>query len=456
MTGSVARAGRASELGPFTAVIVIAGAAVMWATKTIALKGTAGILEVGAVAAAPFVAWLVWARPLIFPYGLYVIIAPLDVLTSFNSGHGATIARVIGLLSGAALLLYAVRTHALRAPPRAIIWLALLCGWMTLSILWSVGADASQEAMTLLEIAGLYLAAACFPTRQRDMTPLLGAILCGGLLAAGIGAYEFHAAGLQETRTLQDFHRISVTIGQASLDPNMYADSLLLPFGIALAWFARARRPIAMIAALGTMAMLVIAVALAGSRDATIGLGIEMVVLLVMLRAWKRVLVPVGAIIVGALALYPNAIMRALQDAGGGYGRTSIWTIGLAGFLQHPFIGSGAGSFSAVYDRLYVKIFEQYDVGWHMASHDIFVHYGVELGVVGLVLVVAWCVSQWMLARGLPKSGWVGDLRAICIASLVALGFAALFIDLFDVKFVWIVFALIAQVRNVALYGERA
>lgn len=455
MTRSVGSDARFAHLSLVGGIFTAAVAALMWSTKTIATKGLSGIVEIAAVAAAPVLAWIAWARPLIFPYGLYVVIAPLDVLTSTGS-HQGTIARLLGLLSGAALLLFAIRTRSLRMPPRAIVVLALLCGWMALSTLWSAAApaDAGREAATLLEIAGLYLAIAAFPTQKRDLPVVLGSILIGGVVAAGIGAYEFHAAGAREVENLQDFHRISVTIGRASLDPNMYADSLLLPFAIALTWFARSRRALWSLAALAAMGIIVIAIALAGSRDATIGLGIVTVSLIVMLRAYRRVLLPTFAMIAVALALYPNAILRAAEDAGGGYGRTSIWDLGITGFLQHPIVGWGSGSFGAVYDRLYVRVFERYDVGWHMASHDLFIHYGVELGAIGLVLVLAWCVSQWMLARSLPATGVIGDVRAICLASLGALAFAALFIDLFDVKFVWIAFALVAQARSAALLGR--
>jgi O-antigen ligase len=229
---------------------------------------------------------------------------------------------------------------------------------------------------------------------------------------------------------------------------------LLLPFAIALAWFARARRTLFAVGALGTMAILVMAIALAGSRDATIGLGIETLVLTTMLRAWKRVALPVTALIACTLVLFPNAILRAIADTGEGYGRTSIWHVGWAAFLQHPMIGSGADSFAAVYDQVYLRIFERYDVGWHMASHDLIVHYGVELGLIGLVLVLGWGISQWLLARALPRIGTMGDVRAICLASLAALTFAAFFIDLFDVKFVWLLFGLIAQARNVSMGGK--
>lgn len=443
-----------APIGGAIATLVAAGAAVVWGAKNIATKGTAGIAEICAVAIAPLAAWIAWTRPLIVPYGLYAIVTPLDVLTSLSRSEG-TVARLLGLLSAGALLLFAVRTRSLRMPPRAVLGLLLLCGWMALSTLWSIADDAGREATTFLEISGLYLALACFPTRRRDLVPLLGMILLGGAIAALIGIYEFRVAGVAETQTIQDFHRISVSLGQAQLDPNMYADSLLLPFAIALAWFVRAKRFWSRLGAFGVMALLVTAIALAGSRDATIGLAIETVMMTLALRAWRRVALPVGALIVTAIAAFPNAIVRAMEDNGGGYGRTSIWHVGWIAFLQHPLTGSGSGSFATTYDRWYLRIFERYDVGWDMASHDLLVHYGVELGLVGLALVVAWGAAQWLMARALPKIGLIGDVRAICLASLGALTFAAFFIDLFDVKFVWVLFGLIVQARSAALGGDR-
>lgn len=435
-------------------LVAAAGIAVVFGAERLASRGLGGLKEIAVAVAAPLLLWTAWARPLIFPYGLYLILAPLDVLMQLSRQDG-TVARLLGLVSAVALIFYAVRTKSLRVPPRAIVWLLLFCGWIVLSTLWSIGTNPGKEATTMLEISGLYVAVACFPTRRRDLVPLLATLVVSGLVAALIGIYEFRFAGAMQQQTISDYHRITVSLGQSQLDPNMYADSLLVPFAIALAWFARAKRMLPTVAALGVMAILVSAIALAGSRDATIGLAIETLVLTSMLGVWKRVALPVGALIGGTLALFPNVFLRALADNGGGYGRTSIWHVAFAAFLQHPFVGAGSGSFAAVYDRWYLRVFEPYDVGWNMASHDIIIHYGVELGAVGLLLVFGWGISQWLLARSLPRTGLYGDLRAICVASLAALAFAAFFIDLFDVKFVWLLFGLIAQTRAAAL-GERA
>ncbi len=434
--------------------VLAAGAFVIWSSRAIGSGGARGLAEVAAAVAAPIGAWLAWARPIIFPYGLYAIVAPLEILTQLNNGEG-TIARLIGLASGVALLLYAIRMRSVRTPPRAITWLVLLVGWMALSTLWSMNTDnAGRESLTLLQLAGLYLVIACYPTQRRDMAPLLASILIGGVLAAVVGIYEFHSGGITQQQFMQDYNRLEVTIGRLSIDPNLYGDALLLPFAIALTWFARARKLLFGLLALAAMGTLVIALALAASREAGIALVVEVVVLVTLLHAWKRVAIPLAVVVGGALAAYPNVVLRAVADAGGGYGRTSIWHVGVAAFLQHPLFGSGAGSFGDVYDRWYLRIFETYDVGWNMASHDLVVHYGVELGVVGLILLLGWWISQFALARGLPRVGTLGDVRAICVASLIALALVSFLVDLFDSKFLWLAFGLIAQVRNAAICSE--
>jgi O-antigen ligase len=437
------------------ASVIAAAALVAWASRAVASKGLSGVIEIAAAIALPVGAWLAWARPLLFPYGLYAILAPLDVLTQMSPREG-TIARLAGLAAGAALLLYALRTRSLRTPPRAIVWLVLLCGWMALSTLWSIASNPEMETMQLLQLATLYLIVAVFPTQERDLLPLLAAIVLGGVVAAGIGVYEFHSGGMHEAEQLQNFHRVAITIGKDTLDPNLYADGLLLPFAVALLWFARTKAFWSRAASLATMALLLIAVMLAGSRDAAIGVAIAAFVVIALTRSWRRIALPLALLAAAVLVFFPNVIQRAIADEGnGGSGRTSLWRVGLTAFAQHPFAGTGSGSYATVYDRWYLRIFERVDPGWGMASHDIVLHYGVELGVIGLALVVVWCVAQWMLARALPASGLLGDVRTICLASLSAFAFVAFFIDIFDVKFVWLAFALIVQARNVQLYQGR-
>jgi len=66
--------------------------------------------------------------PLIFPFGLYVAVIPFDSIL-FVSGSGSTIARILGLLSAAALL---IATYHRRGPVRpGWAWL----GWL-LALLW--------------------------------------------------------------------------------------------------------------------------------------------------------------------------------------------------------------------------------------------------------------------------------------------------------------------------------
>jgi hypothetical protein len=437
------------------AAALCAAAAILGALRELALKGRSGLLEIAAVLVAPLAAWWAWSRPLLFPYGLYAILVPLDVLTQLSAREG-TVAKFVGIAAGAALLLYAIRTRSVRMPPRALVWLLLLCGWMALSTLWSLAGDAGLEVRSLLQLAALYTIVATFPTQRRDVLPLLGAVALGGIVSAAIGIYEFHVGGMQQAESLQDFHRLAITLGRDRTDPNLYSDGLLLPFAVALVWFIRSRRLLGGVAALGTMGVLLVAVMLAGSRDAAIGIGIETVVMVALLRSWKKVILPVAALGAIVLAAFPNVIVRSIADSGtGADGRTSIWRVGLTAFLHHPFAGTGAGSYATTYDRWYLRVFERIDPGWSMASHDIVLHYGVELGIVGLVLVAGWCVSQWLLARSLPRLGLLGDLRAICMASLAAFAFVSFFIDVFDMKFVWLAFGLIAQCRNVALYESR-
>lgn len=449
-TDAVAR----PPLGALCALFLAAVVAMLWAMRAIAVKGFSGAIEVAAAAVAPIAGWIAWSRPLLFPYGLYAILAPLDALTQLSAREG-TVARIVGAAAAAALLLYSVRTRGLRPPPRAVLWAALLCGWIALSTLWSVAENPGLEALTMLQLFGLYIVLATFPTQERDIVAVLCAILIGGLIAAAVGIYEYHAGGITETQSLQDFSRVTVVIGNDRVDPNMYGDSLLLPFAIALAWFVRTRRLLGKAVALAAMTMLLIAVAIVGSRDAAIGVGIEAVVLTTVLRVWRKVALPLVGMAVAVMLFFPNVIERVIQDSGnGGSGRTSIWRVGLAGFLHHPVFGSGSGSYATIYNQWYLRVFERVDPGWDLASHNIILHYGVEFGVIGLALVFGWCVAQWLLAKALPKIGLLGDARAVCLASLAAFAFVAFFIDVFDSKFVWLAFGLVAQVRSVALFGK--
>ncbi len=90
-------------------------------------------------------------------------------------------------------------------------------------------------------------------------------------------------------------------------------------------------------------------------------------------------------------------------------------------------------------------------MGWSRASHNILLQYGVEMGILGVVAVAVIWWLQLRESRRLEAIPQLQEEGVALTATLVALAFASMFLDLFGAKMLWLAFALVAQLRAYAV-----
>ena len=135
-------------------------------------------------------------------------------------------------------------------------------------------------------------------------------------------------------------------------------------------------------------------------------------VLLPQLSARRRVIV-LAAIAAVAVAVYqvPGVAELIAERSGnavssGGAGRTDIWSVGLAIFEHSPVAGVGYANFPVAFTT---QVIRDAGLGWNLladpgrGSHNIIVATAVELGVVGLVLLVAF-LGPLVVRRGWDRT----------------------------------------------------
>jgi hypothetical protein len=77
-------------------------------------------------------------------------------------------------------------------------------------------------------------------------------------------------------------------------------------------------------------------------------------------------------------------------------------------------------------------------------------HYAVELGIVGLLLLLGFWFAQFSALRVIGPSHPLYDYRVLLEGALLGLFVTAMFIDLFTYKYAWLIFAMAAQLRSLA------
>lgn len=393
-------------------------------------------------------------RPLIFPFGLFVVLAPFEAI--LNLGRIGTINKLIGIATFAAIVFSLLRRGQLVKPsPAVLAWLTLLV-WMGISGFWSIDLNHWQSSyLTLVQDFVLYAVVALTIATPADIEILSTCAVVGGLAASAVTLWPLVTGGTILTAGAR------ITLGgdnaQNHTDPNIFAASLLLPYAILFSATIASRKAGMLAGNLAGLGLLAVTLVLTGSRAGM--LAVLAVMIYIMLANRRRRLFAAGLLVVAGAAVLPfgfdiaNRWSNAISS--GGAGREEIWKVAVLAFKSHWLFGWGFGSFESAYDKYVLQAPLTFYVSWHRAPHDILIETGVDLGIVGIILVAA---AFFMQFRDLSIRGAVGfldDLRIALQATVIGLCVDTLFLDFMDRKFLWVLFMLIALVRSTIISRRR-
>jgi O-antigen ligase len=137
------------------------------------------------------------------------------------------------------------------------------------------------------------------------------------------------------------------------------------------------------------------------------------------------------------------------SEVTGGAGRIYIWQAGFAAFKDFAVSGAGLSNFSSVYDK-YAGSARAF-VGLHRDPHNIYLETGVELGIVGLGLLLFAIGSQLRMAKRMQPSlrGVPANLRAIaCQAAAWGMLAASFFLGMLWFKAFWLVWIMLTLAHS--------
>jgi O-antigen ligase len=183
------------------------------------------------------------------------------------------------------------------------------------------------------------------------------------------------------------------------------------------------------LSALAVIPLLAVSLLAAGSRGPVLGLAFGLLALLPLVlreRASRRRFLPLVLGVIAAFLLVQELVPgQSVERAGSiilasgstisSNGRTELWSTAYERFKDDPLLGVGPGGFAAVAPAFY--------------PHNLFLEVGVELGLVGIVLLVAILafgandlVRAWRTGTGADRQD-----AALVLALLVAAFLNSLF-----------------------------
>lgn len=428
-------------------VVILSGGAIgalAITSNVLAGTKTGMILAVGGIG-GPLLIYLSTFAPLICPFGIYAVSVPFENLLDIPA-YG-TITKFIGLAAGAAILFYLLRTRRAIRPPKALWFWCALYLWAACTAFWALDPKPLFVMLgTSTSLVVLYGALSMLPADMKAVRWVAFCIVAGGVLAAAYGTYLAHSGA-----DLFYGGRLRITTENSAIDPNHFAAALILPTTICVVTALYARKLITALLSLGAIAVLLSGISATESRGGILALAAVLVYIFIRSeRRWTLALFAVpGGIAAGLVALNSQLAQRFQSAVStGGAGREMIWKVGLDAFKQHWLLGAGYNNFAQAYDQVFMQSHQMGQVQWHHGSHDLIVGTVVELGIIGLALMLAAWVMQYRMLEFIPRGSPEFPMRLVAEASTIGLFLAALFLDVMVFKYVWLAFMLAVIVRS--------
>jgi O-antigen ligase len=415
---------------PPTALAILAALGLPPLIGSALAEGNWSILVlVGLIALVPLV--LRW--PVVTTFGLYAFLVPFDGVAGV--GGGATLTRLVGMMTGVVLATVGLVERRLCRPPAAALWWGLLVLWAIIGAAWAVDPSVVIARLpTPLSLYFLYLAAVSFRVSRREFSWVCVLMVLGGVVAASLG-YIF---GFEEAEGKAG--RGTLTVGDDAANPNSVAGALIVPLALAIGGFIGLPGLPARLLSVSALAIMGLGVFMTMSRGALVSVMAMIAAATYRLRAGWRVLL-VAAVLLGLVATMPDAffdrVSRVLPGGADptGAGRTGIWAVGLAALARHWVLGAGLNNFGLAYNQIVV--------GPGRAAHNTYLVTWVELGLPGLVFLVAGVVAHFLAYPRRRDAGFGGRiLRGTIDAACIGVLVGAFFGDRFWMKYFWLPWVL--------------
>jgi O-antigen ligase len=379
--------------------------------------------------------------PVVSTFGLYALLAcSFDALPLLE---GSTLTKPVGVVTGAVLLAAGLMERRLGRPPSAALWWGLFMVWAVFSTAWALNPDlAFGRLKNALSLFFLYLVAVSFRPSRKELYWVCALTVLGGVMAAGAG-YLF---GFDEGAT---GHRARgrLIIGDQASNPNSLGRVLILPLGLAIGGFVGLRGVAQKAVAAGFLGLIGVGIYISMSRAALVALIAVIAAFLYRMRARWQIVVAVTILLVLSATMpdkfYERVVSVGAEDPSGAE-RLGVLEAGLASVERFGIVGAGLDSFVDVY-----KLYAASAQGW--GPHNMYLLVLIELGIIGLVLMLAALGSHLLAVRNARKAGHGGVVLAALEAGCVGLLTLGLFSDQIWKKAFWLAWMLLTW----AVYCER-
>jgi O-antigen ligase len=398
-------------------------------------------------------------EPLRIALPLYTALIPFGGALSVGDSAFGSASSLVGLMlaGGLALQLVSAPRGAPRMSAAVPVWIFFL-SLAAASALWTIDRATTVSGLQVLSSLIIVFLLVTLSHADRSIVRRTEtALLVGSAAAVAYGMFQLAFSG-----GLADDSGAAVAeggrFGNGLLGPNILAVTLLIPLAIAINRTFNPRDPGRQLPHAVFAAVMLAGILMTGSRTGVLGAGaVALTMLLTSPRAARKgigISLLVGtAITVFVWTAHPFGLAeRTFESATSSSGRLDIWRVGLAACSEYCGLGSGWGTFPAVYAETQASVAGARVLTGEEGSyqaHNLWLLVVVELGVIGLVLFSLGLVVSAAYAWRLPLEN-----RAPALGAVVGLTIGLFFLSSMEFKMFWLVLMLVSLYRNAALAEE--
>jgi O-antigen ligase len=336
---------------------------------------------------------------------LYLLAVPVAVVAGAAVGE-PTFALSYGVMICAAVFAFGLPKFRTQTPDILAVCLTL---FTVTSFFWTVSPEATDlNVKSQFGVVVMFLAVRAVAVDGRNI-----AVIVVGYLAGCGYSLALQSKGM-DAQIAAGGDRFSI----AGLNQNYLAYSLCTAAALLvilwIQWTPFAGRGLYLFGRLTFLTVaftLCVGVVWTGTRGAEVSLlGLAMWIVCHRFAPRRGLSILYGAVIVAALAILTgffdqlilSHLSRTFRESGDLNGRLFLWPLARRIFADHPFIGTGAGTFRVLN-------------GLNLPAHNVILEFGTGLGMVGVGLFVGTLVTA--LITGTRAMD--GHTRALLVGSMV-------------------------------------
>ncbi len=397
-----------------------------------------------AIPALPLVAYLSIREPFIFPFGMYLFLIPFDsVLSVTGRAQGTTLTKLLGILTMMILLIKGSFENRFVQPDKTVLCWTFLGLYAASNYAWAIEPQLVLYRIPMaLGLLTFYLIVSFYRASEKQWNTLKIVLLLGGFLASIFSIYSYFSGSFY-----MESQRATLMFGGRQTNPDDIGFSLLIPVSICLEiLFADGKFDWKKIACILVLATMLFCAIVTGSRGAMLGIGV--IFLVFLLSSGRKFAMGLFfiAISLPLVSLMLQFLTARWGDAysSGGAGRLEIWSVGLRAIRAYWLTGAGTDNFPIAYTQFvnYGTGFE----GFFRASHNIYLQFIVEQGLIGTAFLFWGLIRHYMLIRSKRDAG-ESDKKMLTGAFWAMLA-AAFFGDFFWDKSFWVLWMMIIIFDN--------